>query len=71
MHASSSEAHQFVWVLQGSAGNDCESTNLYLQAALKFLQAAAMLEPIYAETARQGEVTQSMTLYNDTAKLCE
>lgn len=52
-------------------GQEGESTDLYLRAALKFLQAASMLEPVYAEVAKLGEVTQSMIMYHDTAKLCE
>lgn len=44
--------------------DEIESTNLYLQSALKFLQSAALLESVQAES-------RSMKLYKDTAAFCE
>lgn len=52
-------------------GMDLESNSLYINAALKFLKAASLLELSNGENARHGEITQSMTVYTDTAKLCE
>lgn len=43
------------------------STNLYLMSALKFLQSAALLEPLQSESS----TSKSMELYKDTAGLCE
>ncbi|CAM6061808.1 unnamed protein product [Sphagnum tenellum] len=51
-------------------GQEVESTNLYLQAALKFLQAASIVENENNDTHRAGK-TQSMVVYDDTAKLCK
>lgn len=47
--------------------DETESTNLYLQSALKFLQSAAILEPLQSESS----TLKSMELYKDTAGLCE
>lgn len=44
--------------------DETESTNLYLQSALKFLQSAALMESVQAES-------RSTDLYKDTAGLCE
>ncbi|KAH9328389.1 hypothetical protein KI387_000497 [Taxus chinensis] len=52
-------------------GMELESTGLYFNAALKFLKGASLLEPCNAENARHGEITQSMTVYTETAKLFE
>jgi hypothetical protein len=56
--------------VQNEPGLEVESTNLYLQAALKFLQAAALVENDNTDINRAGE-TQSMVVYNDTATLCK
>ncbi|XP_057866424.2 cysteine-tryptophan domain-containing zinc finger protein 7 [Cryptomeria japonica] len=54
-----------------SKGMDRDSTSLYFNAALKFLKAASLMELCNVENARHGEITQSMSVYTDTAKLCE
>ncbi|KAJ1699421.1 hypothetical protein LUZ63_007933 [Rhynchospora breviuscula] len=51
--------------------SELDSTRLYFEAALKFLQAASLCEPASGDTSRQGETTQAMQIYSDTAKLCE
>jgi superfamily II DNA/RNA helicase len=54
--------------LNGKIFGGSEGTSLYFQAALKFLQAASMLE------AGDGEIRNeslSISIYSDTAKLCE
>ena len=54
--------------LNSRTGVGSEGTSLYLQAALKFLQAGSMLE------ARGGEIRNeslSINIYSDTARLCE
>jgi hypothetical protein len=56
--------------MQNKPGQEVESTNLYLQAALKFLQAASIVENENNDTHRAGK-TQSMVVYDDTAKLCK
>ncbi|XP_031258978.1 uncharacterized protein LOC116117085 isoform X1 [Pistacia vera] len=48
-----------------------ESTGLYFQAALKFLHGASLLESSSSESAKHGEMIQSMQMYSSTAKLCE
>eukprot|EP01018_Ginkgo_biloba_P018331 Gb_16688 [translate_table: standard] len=57
--------------LKNTGGNELESTGLYFRAALKFLHGASLLEPCNADNAKHGETTQSMTVYTDTARLCE
>ncbi|KAK9293047.1 hypothetical protein L1049_021031 [Liquidambar formosana] len=52
------------------SGSGLESTELFFQAALKFLHGASLLEPCNGETARYGELP-SMEVYSSTAKLCE
>eukprot|EP00262_Sarcandra_glabra_P014497 TRINITY_DN4257_c0_g2_i1.p1 TRINITY_DN4257_c0_g2~~TRINITY_DN4257_c0_g2_i1.p1 ORF type:complete len:303 (+),score=52.46 TRINITY_DN4257_c0_g2_i1:60-911(+) len=54
-----------------NSGSELESTGLYFQAALKFLHGASLLEPCSIESAKHGEMTQSMQVYTDTARLCE
>ena len=54
--------------LNGKIGVENEGTNLYLQAALKFLQAASMLESGGGE---HNEHSHPLIIYVDTAKLCE
>ncbi|CAK9201924.1 unnamed protein product [Sphagnum troendelagicum] len=56
--------------LKNQPGLEIESTNLYLLAALKFLQAASIVENDNTESNRARE-TQSMMVYNDTATLCK
>ncbi|XP_044501307.1 cysteine-tryptophan domain-containing zinc finger protein 7-like isoform X2 [Mangifera indica] len=48
-----------------------ESTGLYFQAALKFLHGASLLESSSSESAKHGEMIQSIKIYSSTAKLCE
>ncbi|GAB4835820.1 hypothetical protein Ancab_000736 [Ancistrocladus abbreviatus] len=52
------------------SGSGLESTEVFFQAALKFLHGASLLEPGNRESARCGEMT-SIEVYNTTAKLCE
>lgn len=47
--------------------DETESTNLYLQSALEFLQSAAVLESVQTEST----TNKSMEVYRDTAGLCE
>ncbi|XP_039048237.1 cysteine-tryptophan domain-containing zinc finger protein 3-like isoform X3 [Hibiscus syriacus] len=54
-----------------NSGSNVESTALYFQAALKFLHSASLLESCNGETAKHGEMIQSMQIYSSTAKLCE
>ncbi|KAE8672246.1 cullin-1-like [Hibiscus syriacus] len=54
-----------------NSGSNVESTTLYFQAALKFLHSASLLESCNGETAKHGEMIQSMQIYSSTAKLCE
>jgi len=56
--------------VQNEPGLEVESTNLYLEAALKFLQAAALVEDDNTDINCAGE-TQSMVVYNNTATLCK
>lgn len=49
-------------------GKEGDGTGLYFQAALKFLQAASMLE---SEGSEHGESRNPLNIYADTAKLCE
>lgn len=58
------------YLLQNS-GSNSESTGLYFQAALKFLHGASLLESSSSESAKHGDLLQSMTIYSSTAKLCE
>ncbi|MQL89065.1 hypothetical protein Taro_021639 [Colocasia esculenta] len=52
------------------AGLEHESTDLYFQAALKFLHVASLLESSRAESDKHAESTQSMSMYSQTARLC-
>ncbi|KAK9084149.1 hypothetical protein Scep_030620 [Stephania cephalantha] len=54
-----------------NAGAELQSTKLYFRAALKFLHGASRLEPCDNESAKPGEMTHSMLVYSDTARLCE
>ncbi|KAI9182280.1 hypothetical protein LWI28_023832 [Acer negundo] len=54
-----------------NSGSNHESTGLYFEAALKFLHGASLLESSSSETAKHGEMIQSMQMYSSTAKLCE
>ncbi|KAA8543137.1 hypothetical protein F0562_021368 [Nyssa sinensis] len=54
-----------------NSGSSLESTGLYFQAALKFLHGASLLESCNSESAKHGEMIQSMQMYSSTAKLCE
>jgi hypothetical protein len=56
--------------VQNEPGLDVEITNSYLEAALKFLQAAALVENDNTDINCVGE-TQSMVVYNNTATLCK
>ncbi|XP_017224679.1 cysteine-tryptophan domain-containing zinc finger protein 7 isoform X1 [Daucus carota subsp. sativus] len=53
-----------------NSGSTLESTGLYFQAALKFLNGASLLESGNSENAKHGEMIQSMQVYSSTAKLC-
>ncbi|XP_021909054.1 LOW QUALITY PROTEIN: uncharacterized protein LOC110823074 [Carica papaya] len=54
-----------------NSGSNLESTGLYFQAALKFLHGASLLESCSIESAKHGEMIQSLQMYSSTAKLCE
>ncbi|XP_040931858.1 cysteine-tryptophan domain-containing zinc finger protein 7 [Gossypium hirsutum] len=54
-----------------NSGSNVESTALYFQAALKFLHSASLLESCNSDSAKHGEMIQSMQIYSCTAKLCE
>ncbi|KAB2016287.1 hypothetical protein ES319_D08G085900v1 [Gossypium barbadense] len=54
-----------------NSGSNVESTALYFQAALKFLHSASLLESCNSDSAKHGEMIQSMQIYSSTAKLCE
>ncbi|GFY98736.1 CW-type zinc finger [Actinidia rufa] len=54
-----------------NSGSNAEGTSFYFQAALKFLYGASLLESSNGESAKQGEMIQSMQIYSSTAKLCE
>ncbi|XP_021675068.2 cysteine-tryptophan domain-containing zinc finger protein 7 isoform X3 [Hevea brasiliensis] len=54
-----------------SSGSNLESTKLYFEAALKFLHGASLLETCSSESAKTGEMIQSIKVYSSTAKLCE
>ncbi|XWS46703.1 hypothetical protein CRYUN_Cryun14cG0090900 [Craigia yunnanensis] len=54
-----------------NSGSNVESTALYFQAALKFLHSASLLESCNSESAKHGEMIQSVQIYSSTAKLCE
>lgn len=63
-----------IWLFLQNLGQGHESIGLYFQAALKFLHGAFLLEPSSAEGAKHVEVSPSMqmiTMYLDTARLCE
>ncbi|XP_074571034.1 cysteine-tryptophan domain-containing zinc finger protein 7-like [Curcuma longa] len=49
-------------------GRDLESTDLFFQAALKFLHIASLMEPATFDSAKLAEAAQ---MYFETAKLCE
>ncbi|KAM7255147.1 hypothetical protein ACFE04_020388 [Oxalis oulophora] len=48
-----------------------ESTDMYFQAALKFLHAASLLESICGENAKQEDLIQTIKTYSSTANLCD
>ncbi|XP_072974596.1 cysteine-tryptophan domain-containing zinc finger protein 3-like [Typha angustifolia] len=54
-----------------SEGSELESTVLYFEAALKFLDVASLWEPLSFDSSKQGDAAQSMQMYSETAKLCE
>ncbi|KHG00168.1 MORC family CW-type zinc finger protein 4 [Gossypium arboreum] len=54
-----------------NSGSNVESTALYFQAALKFLHSASLLESCNSDSAKHGEMIQSMQIYSSTVKLCE
>lgn len=54
-----------------NSGSTLESTNLYFQAALKFLNGASLLESGNNDNAKHNEMIQSKQMYSSTAKLCE
>ncbi|KAI5425074.1 cysteine-tryptophan domain-containing zinc finger protein 3 [Lathyrus oleraceus] len=54
-----------------NSGSAHESTNLYFQAALKFLHGASLLESGNNDNAKHSEMIQSKQMYSSTAKLCE
>eukprot|EP00250_Pteridium_aquilinum_P002610 c12832_g1_i1 orf=269-3829(+) len=56
--------------LKGS-GKEQAKTLMYLQAALKFLQAASMRESEGSEQGENKHDTLPLNIYADTAKLCE
>ena len=59
-------------MLQSMGGSDLEINTIhYLQAALKFLHGASLLEPCNSDNAKNGETTQDMKVYTDTARICE
>ncbi|KAG6482465.1 cysteine-tryptophan domain-containing zinc finger protein 7-like [Zingiber officinale] len=49
-------------------GRELESTDLFFQAALKFLHIASLIEPATFDSAKLAEAAQ---MYFETAKLCE
>ncbi|XP_022741106.1 uncharacterized protein LOC111292786 isoform X2 [Durio zibethinus] len=53
-----------------SSGFVFESNEIYFQAALKFLGAAALLETSNSESSRHGDMNQ-MQVYSAATKLCE
>lgn len=57
--------------LSQNSGSTHESTNLYFQAALKFLHGASLLESGNSDNAKHNEMIQSKQMYSSTAKLCE
>ncbi|KAK9070084.1 hypothetical protein SSX86_010483 [Deinandra increscens subsp. villosa] len=52
-------------------GSNLESRALYMEAALKFLHVAYLFESCHSETGRYGDMIQSVSIYNSTAKLCK
>lgn len=58
-------------MLQARGGSGYDTTSLYFEAALKFLQAASLLKPSNLENAEHGEIPQFMTLYTDAVRLFE
>ncbi|MCH90596.1 CW-type zinc-finger protein, partial [Trifolium medium] len=54
-----------------NSGSTLESTSLYFQAALKFLNGASLLESGNNDNAKHSEMIQSKQMYSSTAKLCE
>eukprot|EP01018_Ginkgo_biloba_P033485 Gb_29110 [translate_table: standard] len=57
--------------LKNTGVNELESTSLYFRAVLKFLHSASMLDLCNGNSDKQGETTQSMIVYTETARLCE
>ncbi|XP_054791536.1 cysteine-tryptophan domain-containing zinc finger protein 3-like isoform X2 [Prosopis cineraria] len=54
-----------------NSGSSLESTGLYFEAALKFLQGASLLESGNNDNAKYSEMNQAKQIYSSTAKLCE
>ncbi|KAH7517109.1 hypothetical protein FEM48_Zijuj09G0027500 [Ziziphus jujuba var. spinosa] len=54
-----------------NSGLNTERTGLYLQAALKFLHGASLLESSNCDSVKHNDMTQSVHIYSSTAKLCE
>ncbi|OVA04331.1 zinc finger protein [Macleaya cordata] len=54
-----------------NTGQELESTGIYFQAALKFLQGASFLELCNNDSIKHGEMPYMIEMYSSTAKLCE
>ncbi|XVF32727.1 hypothetical protein REPUB_Repub17cG0107800 [Reevesia pubescens] len=54
-----------------NSGLNVESTTIYFQAALKFLNGASLLESCNSDSTKHGEMIQSVQIYSSTAKLFE
>jgi hypothetical protein len=64
---------QFLWdkISLQNKGQELESTDLYFEAALKFLHVAFLLETPSFDISRPGDGARSMKMYSETAKLCK
>lgn len=60
----------FGFIILQNSGFDFECNEAYFQAALKFFNAASLLENCSDEGGRNGDMTQ-IQAYRTTAKLCE
>lgn len=49
---------------------ELEGTVLHLKSALKLLQVANLLEQMSSENGNSSDTLSSLSLYDDTAKLC-
>lgn len=58
-------------MLQAIGGSGYDTTALYFEAALKFLQGASLLDRFNLENAEHGEIPEFMTLYTYAARLFE